>query len=73
MSEKVWIFHCNQQELSQWVQGRDVSEATVIEYLIEHYLDELDTVFPREDDPEYDRDIKADLRYERLVDERMGF
>jgi len=73
MSEKTWVFHCDQLELSQWVMGRDVSEATVIEYLIAHYLDDLDSVFPLITDPEDEKNIKADLIYERKQDERMGF
>ncbi len=72
MSEKVWVFHCDKMTLSQWVQNRDVSEADVIEYLIEHYLEDLEDVFPEMEDPENDLNIKADMRYERLVDERMG-
>ena len=73
MSEKIWIFHYDKLELSQWVMGRDVSEATVIEYLIAHYLADLDSVFPLVTDPEDEKDIKADLAYERKQDERMGF
>ena len=76
MSEKVWIFHSDKNELSQFCLGRDVSEATVIEYLIAHYLDDLEDVFPIVNDPEEERraleDMKDDLRYERLVEERMG-
>ena len=72
MSEKVWIFQGDKNELSQFCLGRDVGEATVVEYLIAHYLDDLEDVFPIVNDPEEEKNILADMRYERLVDERMG-
>ena len=72
MSEKLWVYHCDKITLSQFAEDRDISEADIIEYLIEHYLGELESVFPKVEDPENDLNIKADLRYERNQDERMG-
>lgn len=72
--EKTWIYHSDKMTLSQWVENRDVTEADVIEYLIDNYLDDLRDVFPvTEEDPENDLNIKADMRYERGLDYINGF
>lgn len=73
MSKELWIYHSDKITLQQWCKERDCCEAEVIEYLISNYLEDLEDVFPKVDDPENDRNIKSDLKYERLVDERMGF
>ena len=74
MIEKVWIYHCDKLRLENFVEDRDICEADVIEYLIDQHFDELEKVFPKVDeDPDNDRNIKADLAYERKQDERMGF
>lgn len=64
------IYDSDKRKLADWVRGRDVSEADVIEYLIDHYLNDLEYEFPR---VVYSEDgIREDLIYERKQDERMG-
>ena len=71
--EKIWIYHCDKMLLSQWVQNRDVTEADVIERLLDDHLEELEDIFPVTEDPENDLNIKADMRYERKLDYVNGF
>ena len=73
MSEKRWIYDCDKQRLTDWIRGRDVEEADVIEYLVDHYLKDLEYEFPRAVNEDEDMSIRTDLRYERKQDERMGF
>ena len=72
MRETVWVYHYDKKRLSEWIKDRDVCEADVIEYLIDQHLDDLNSVFPKVEDPDNDLNIKADLDYERRQDERMG-
>lgn len=69
--EKQWIYHSDKMTLTDFVRRRDVTEADVIEYLISNYLEDLEDVFPETEPPENDKYIKADLRYEELVDRRL--
>ena len=71
MGEKKWIYDSDKERLTKWIRGRDVCEADVIEYLVDHFLKELEYEFPRVVYSE--EGIREDLRYERKQDERMGF
>ena len=55
--------------LEEFCRGRDVSPEEVIHRLISDYLEDLENVYPVDED---DEGIRADLRYERLCDERLG-
>lgn len=55
--------------LEDFCLDRDVTPAEVVHRLLEDYLDDMAYVYPVDVD---DEGIRADLRYERLVDERLG-
>lgn len=56
-------------DIEEFCRGRNVSPTEVMHVLVSEYLDELEDRYPEEIDEE---GIKADLRYERLCDERLG-
>ena len=70
MSEKTWIYESEKKRLTEWIRGRDVGEADVIECLIDRFLKELEYEFPKVVYSE--EGIREDLIYERKQDERMG-
>lgn len=55
--------------LVDWCSHRPCTPADVIEDLISEYLECLEDKYPEEID---DEGIRADMRYERLCDERFG-
>lgn len=54
--------------IEEWCTGRGVSPEEVLHVLVSDYLDDLSYIYPVEDAD----GIRADLRYERLCDERLG-
>lgn len=74
MIERIFIYHRDRVKLTDWIKGRgDICEADVIELLIDRYLGEMESEFPKvAEDPDEDLNNKMDLRYERKQDERMG-
>lgn len=55
--------------LEDFCIDRDITPSEVVHELIANYLDDLAYLYPVNKD---DEGIRADLRYERLLDERLG-
>jgi hypothetical protein len=55
--------------LEDFCIDRDITPSEAVHELIENYLEDLAYLYPVHTDNE---GIRADMRYERLVDERLG-
>ena len=72
MFENLLVDKSVKYELIHWCNGRHCAPTDVIERLMEDHLDELEDVFPKDEDPENDENVKGDLKYERNLDYMYG-
>ena len=71
--ENLLVHKSVKYELLHWCNGRGCAPTDVIERLMEDHLEELEDEFPKEvDEFEEYMNTKADLKYERHLDEMYG-